>query len=188
MKQILFLLICGLFATSCTRFLPSLYRTKVPGDPTLSYPIKPYQLSNGLVLHLYQGHFICRAQKGFLDINAGLTNPEDSTLAIQRQEFSLRSAKGILYHLKPYGDRYYVNGGPTKKHPFYPTEYPVKGRMSAYYSFFFETDSMYTVQTMTNTFFSDTFYLVHTTAAQVDTVMTLVAYDPDHKKARQPIR
>lgn len=135
-----------------------------------------YTLPNGIKVAYRSAHYSYYKGKGSSFVYCSLVNPTDGTLSINRDEFVIKSAKGVTYVPEPFRSE----NNPRamfKKINEYPSVYPVEGRQKTDYVFSYSTDKKYPKHEMIDLFKTDTIYYLHRTAAFTDTLFSVVIAD-----------
>jgi len=137
---------------------------------------KTYTLPNGIKVVYEAPEYNYYKGKGGSFVYCSLVNPTGGTLSINRDEFVIRSAKGITYVPEPFR----LENNPRamiKKINVYPSVYPVKAGQSTVYVFSYYTDKKYPKHEMIDLFKADTIYYLHKGAVGTDTLFSVVADD-----------
>jgi hypothetical protein len=135
-----------------------------------------YTLANGMRVEYSSAHLHYYDGRGTNFVYCSLVNPTGDTLSINRDEFVIKSAKGIAYVSEPYR----AEKDPKamfKKIMVYPSVFPVEGGGKTVYVFAYKTDKEYPKKEMIDLFKTDTIYYLHRTDASTDTLFSLVSDD-----------
>lgn len=135
-----------------------------------------YALANGIRVEYRSANYSYYDGKGESFVYCSLVNPTGGTLSINRDEFVIKSAKGITYVPKPFRSENNPRAM-IKKINEYPSVFPVEGGGKTDYVFSYSTDKEYPKHEMIDLFKADTIYYLHKTAAFTDTLFSVVAGD-----------
>ena len=135
-----------------------------------------YTLDNGMRIAYRSGHYSYYDGKGDFFVYCSLINPTGGTLSINRDEFVIKSAKGVTYVPKPYRSENNPKAM-IKKINEYPSVFSVEGGGKTDYVFSYKTDKEYPKKEMIDLFKVDTIYYLHKTSASTDTLFSVVADD-----------
>ena len=133
-----------------------------------------YTLANGIrVEYSSSASYSYYGGKGESFVYCSLINPTSGTLSINRDEFVVKSAKGINYVPEPFRSENNPRAM-IKKINEYPSVFPVGGGQRTDYVFSYSTDKEYPKQEMIDLFKADTIYYLHKAAAVTDTLFSVV--------------
>ena len=132
-----------------------------------------YILPNGVKVVYRSAHYSYYNSKGESFVYCSLVNPSAGPLSVNRDEFVIKSAKGITYLPQPFRAENNTRAM-FKKINVYPSVYSVESGQSMDYVFSYSTDKKYPKHEMIDLFKADTLYYLHKTAVVTDTLFSVV--------------
>jgi hypothetical protein len=135
-----------------------------------------YTLPNGMKIVYESANYDYYSGKGSSFVYCSLINPTGRTLSINREEFVIKSARGIGYILKPFRSEKNPRAMFSKIIES-PSVFSVEGGGRTDYTFSYITDKDYPKKEMIGLFKADTIYYLHRRDTSTDTLFSVVAGD-----------